>query len=295
MMDYGTHICILICIYTILATSLDLVAGHLGLLSVAHAAFYGLGAYSSAILTTYAHMPFAIGLLVGMAVSASSSLSISLPAIRLRDDYFVMATFGFQMIVFSFFNNVMAVTRGPLGITNIPQARFFGLTVQSGTGYLLLSISCTCLTCMVVDRITRGPYGRVLRAIREDETLARALGKRVDSFKVVSCAISAAIAGAAGVLYAHYVAYIDPSTFTIADSIFILSIVIIGGSASVWGAATGAAAMVILPEALRFLGLPSSIAANVRQIVYGTLLVLMMFGRPQGLMGTFNVGRRRIE
>lgn len=290
-MEYFLHILILIGIYTILAVSLDLLAGHAGLLSIAHAAFYGLGAYTSALLAVHTGAPFLVGIFVGMAVATLVSLVVSLPSLRLHDDYFVIATFGFQMILFSVFNNWMDVTRGPLGIPGIPQPSIFGWTLQSHSGFVVLAALLATFAYVVVGRISTSPFGRVLRAIRENEVFAQALGKNTLRFKVTAFAVSAALAASAGSLYAHYITYIDPTSFTVMESILVISMVIIGGAGSPWGPLIGAVVLVTLPEALRFVGLPSSVAANLRQIFYGTLLVVMMMVRPRGLVGHYGFGR----
>lgn len=290
-MEYVLHILVLFGIYAALSISLDLVAGHLGLLSLAHAAFYGLGAYTAALLAVDAGAPFPVGIVVGMLVAAGASLLVSLPSMRLHDDYFIIATFGFQMILFSVFNNWMEATRGPLGIPGIPQPVVFGWQVDSNVEYVVLVTVIAAMAYLVVWRITTSPFGRVLHAIREDEVVAKAMGKNTLRFKVTAFAVSAAFAASAGSLYAHYITYIDPTSFTIMESILIISMVIIGGAGSLWGPLVGAFVLVTLPEGLRFIGLPSAVAANLRQILYGTLLVVMMMFRPRGLLGTYTFGR----
>lgn len=290
-MDYLLHILILAAIYAVLAVSLDLLAGHGGFLSIAQAGFYGLGAYVSALLAAQFGAPFVIGVLAGMAVAALVSFIVSLPSLRLHDDYFVIATFGFQMILFSIFNNWMDVTRGPLGIPGIPQPVIFGWKVDSHLEFLLLSALFASFAYFVVYLLTSSPFGRVLHAIREDEVFAQSLGKNTLRFKVTAFAVSAALAAMAGSLYAHYITYIDPTSFTVMESILVISMVIIGGVGSLWGPLVGAVVLVTLPEALRFVGLPSSVAANLRQIIYGVLLVVMMMVRPKGLVGKYGFGR----
>ncbi|MGH6935672.1 MAG: branched-chain amino acid ABC transporter permease, partial [Methylocella sp.] len=259
--------------------------------SIAHAAFYGLGAYTSALLAVHFGAPFLAGVLAGMAVAALVSVVVSLPSLRLHDDYFVIATFGFQMILFSIFNNWMDLTRGPLGIPGIPLPMIFGWTIESQIELVGLIAVFAATAYIVVGRLSTSPFGRVLRAIREDEVFTQALGKNTLRFKVTAFAVSAALAASAGSLYAHYITYIDPTSFTIMESILIISMVIIGGAGSLWGPVIGAVVLVTLPEALRFLGLPSGVAANLRQVIYGILLVLMMMFRPQGLVGRYGFGR----
>ena len=286
-MEYVVQILIFAAIFSSLAVSLDLLVGHTGLLSIAHAGFYGLGAYTSALCVTRLSASFPSGVFAGMIVAALISIVVSLPSLRLRDDYFVIATFGFQMILFSIFNNWMELTRGPLGIPGIPQPVIFGWRVNTHLGFLALASVFAAFAYLVVWRITSSPFGRVLHAIREDEMFAKAHGKKTLSFKVTAFAVSAALAAMAGSVYAHYITYIDPTSFTVMESILILSMVIIGGAGSMWGPLVGAVVLVTLPEALRFVGLPSAVAANVRQIIYGSLLVVMMMFRPRGLLGRY--------
>ncbi|MGD1276885.1 MAG: branched-chain amino acid ABC transporter permease [Tepidisphaeraceae bacterium] len=290
-MDYLLHIVIIAAIYTTLAVSLDLLAGQTGLLSLAHAAFYGIGAYSSALLATALHLPILVSVLAGMLCAAVVSLLVSVPSLRLHDDYFVIATFGFQMILFSIFNNWVDLTHGPLGIAGIPQPTIFGWQINSNWKFACLGLLFACFAYFVVGRLSHSPFGRVLRAIRQDEVFARSIGKNTLKFKVAAFAVSAALAASAGSLYAHYISYVDPSSFTVMESILVISMVIIGGPASTWGPLIGAAVLVTLPEALRFTGLPSAVAANLRQVFYGALLVIMMMFRPQGLVGRYGFGR----
>lgn len=290
-MDYLLHIFILAAIYTTLVVSLDLLVGQTGLLSIAHAAFYGLGAYTSALLATVFHLPFISGVLAGMMVAMMISLIVSLPSLRLHDDYFVIATFGFQMILFSVFNNWMDLTRGPLGIPGIPQPVIFGWHVTTHLDFLILAAIFAYFAYFVVNRLSSSPFGRVLHAIREDKVMAGSLAKNTLCYKVTAFAVSAALAAMAGSLYASYITYIDPTNFTVMESILVLSMVIIGGAGSKWGPVIGAVVLVVLPEALRFVGFPSAIAANMRQIIYGALLVIMMMFRSRGLVGKYGFGR----
>ncbi len=290
-MEYIGHVAIMVTIYVMLTVSLNLLLGHTGLLSIAQAAFFGIGAYTAAVLTIRSGAPFIISVLAGMSFGGLTSFLVSLPSSRLHDDYFAIATFAFQMIVFSVFNNWMDVTRGPLGIYGIPQPTIFGCKVDSHLGFLILAVGFTVFTYLVVSLLASSPFGRVLHAIREDEVFARAHGKNTLYFKVMVFAVSAALAAAAGSFYAHYITYIDPTSFTVMESILIISMVIIGGAGSLWGPLVGAFVLVTLPEALRFAGLPSTSAANLRQVIYGTLLIIMMMFRPRGLMGKYGFAK----
>lgn len=286
-MDYVLHILVLVGIYVILAVSLDLIVGHTGFLSIGHAAFYGIGAYTSALLAVNVGAPFIVGVVCGMLIAVLLSFTISLSALRLHGDYFVIATFAFQMILFNIFNNWTDLTGGAMGVPGIPYPVLLGWHVDSNLEFVALAALIAGLIYLISWRIVTSPFGRVLRAIREDEVVAKAMGKNTSRLKATAFAVSAALAASAGSLYAHYITYIDASSFTVMESILIISMVIIGGAGSLWGPLIGAFVLVTLPEALRFVGLPSSVAANLRQIIYGTLLVVMMMFRPRGLVGTY--------
>jgi branched-chain amino acid transport system permease protein len=174
-----------------------------------------------------------------------------------------------------------------MGLPGIPQPSIFGLQVSSNFGFLILVAVFCAATVWISHRIVRSPFGRVLKAIREDEVFTQAAGKNIAAYKVLVFVIGAGMAAVAGVMYAHYISFIDPTSFTVMESIFIISIVIIGGSGSMWGPVVGAVVLVVLPELLRFIGLPSSMAANIRQILYGGLLVAFMMWRPKGLLGEY--------
>lgn len=274
-----------------LTVSLDLLVGHTGLLSLAQAASCGIGAYVSALLTISIGASFSIGMLTGMLISGMISLLISLPSVRLKEDYFAIASFGFQIIIYTVLYNWEDLTHGPLGIMNIPRPVIFNIAIQSKSLYFLMTLVCCCLAYGIVYLLSGGAFGRILRAIREDELFAQSLGKNTLKYKVLVFAISGALAALAGSLYAHYVTYIDPTSFTLNESILVVSMLIIGGASSKWGPLLGSVILVVLPEVLRFIGLSSTMAANMRQIFYGSLLVIMMLYRPQGLLGRYRFER----
>ena len=290
-MEYILHILILIGIYTILSVSLNLLVGYTGILSIAHAAFYGVGAYVAALMALKLQTPFLLNLFLAVIASGLFGALVGIPSLRLRDDYFVIATFAFQIITFSILNNLVDFTGGPLGLPGIPQPNIFGFEITSHIEFLILVIILAGLTFWIANKIVKSPFGRLLKAIREDEIFVKAAGRNVSDAKVKVFVISASLASIAGVVYATYITYIDPTSFTIMESIFIISIVIIGGSANLKGSIVGAIVLVALPELLRFIGLPNSIAANIRQILYGALLVVFMLWRPQGFLGEYTFGQ----
>ncbi len=290
-MEYVAHIIVVAGIYSILALSLALLVGRAGLLSISHAAFYGVGAYCSALLAVKLGAPFWGGVLAGAGVAAVLAAVIALSSLRLSGDYFAIATFGFQMIAFSVFNNWTELTRGPLGIVGVPRPATFGWPISSVAEFAVLAWAFAALAYVAIRQLVTSPLSRVLYAIREEEVFAQSLGKRTFEIKVKVFVVSAVFAALAGSLYAHYVSYVDPTAFTFMESILVLTMVILGGGGSLIGPVVGAVVLVALPEALRFLGLPTAAAANLRQIIYGALLVLMMMARPQGLVGRYAFGR----
>lgn len=271
--------------------SLNLLVGYTGILSIAHAAFYGVGAYVAALMALKLQTPFLLNLFLAVIASGLFGALVGIPSLRLRDDYFVIATFAFQIITFSILNNLVDFTGGPLGLPGIPQPNIFGFEITSHIEFLILVIILAGLTFWIANKIVKSPFGRLLKAIREDEIFVKAAGRNVSDAKVKVFVISASLASIAGVVYATYITYIDPTSFTIMESIFIISIVIIGGSANLKGSIVGAIVLVALPELLRFIGLPNSIAANIRQILYGALLVVFMLWRPQGFLGEYTFGQ----
>lgn len=290
-MEYIFHIMIIILLYVMLSQSLTLTAGYSNLISLAHAGFYGIGAYTSAIISVDYGITFLETLPIAMLISGILAAFVSVIALRTVDDYFIIITLGIQVLAFSIMNNWMSLTHGPLGIPGIPALTIFGFAFNSKISFLLLTLVLTAIVYLVLRNITKSPFGRVLIALGEDEIFTKSLGKKVYQAKVASFTIGAMFAAIPGVLYAHYISYIDPTSFTIDESIFILSIVIIGGMRNLWGSAIAAAILVILPEVLRFIGMPSNIAANMRQIIYGLALVIMMFKYSKGFVSKKYVGQ----
>lgn len=286
-MNYIFHILVMINIYTVLALSLNLLVGYAGLLSICHAAFYGLGAYISTLLMMKAGLGFLPAMACGVLGAVLISFIVSLPSLRLKGDYFIIATLGFQIIVYSILYNWIDVTRGPYGIPGIPRPVVFGYQVTEIPQYVVLTGIFAVLVLVLFWRICHSPFGLVLKTIREDELVAQSLGKPVARQKIVAFAIAGGIAAISGTLYATYVTYIDPTSFTVDESIFILSAIILGGTGNIRGSLVGVVFVLVLPELLRFLNIPDSIAPNARQMIYGLMLILLMRFRPQGLWGDY--------
>jgi len=280
------HIFIMVGIYAILALSLNLLIGYAGLFSVGHGAFYGIGAYAGALLSTRLGLPFWIEIVAASAITGAVGYVIGRPILRLRDDNLALATFGLAVITFSILNNWDDLTRGPLGIRGIPKPTLFSIRIDQLWSYALLVAGCVGITLLCIGRLTHSPFGKVLEAIREDDIAALAVGKNTTRFKVAAFVMSAFFAGLAGVLYAHYATYIDPTSFVPGESFLIFSMVVFGGMGSNLGAMVGAAVLTTLPDLLRFAGLPGGIAAQMRDVIYGALIVIIINWRPQGLLGS---------
>jgi len=289
-MNYLLHILIMISIYTILSLSLNLPVGYIGLLSLAQAAFYGIGAYAMTLLMMNLGIPFFVSLAIAIVFTAILSLLVSYPSIRLRGDYFILASLAFQIIIFTILYNWIDLTRGPYGIPGIPRPEILGIKFDNLYKFFALSGGLAVGVFLIAKRLYSSSFGLVLKAIREDELSTISVGKDVRKFKILAFAISGGIAAIAGALYASYITYIDPTSFNLDESIFILSVVIVGGSGNLKGPIIGTLLMILLPEGLRFLGIPDSVAPNLRQIIYAMVLILLMMFRPQGLAGEYKFG-----
>jgi len=286
-MEYLIHILIISGIYIILTLSLNLIVGYTGLTALGHIAFACIGAYSSALLALNFGISPWIGLLIGAILASILGLIIGYPSLRLKGDYLALATFGLGIIIYSIAKNWVSLTRGPMGLPGIPSFFIFGYEISNIWSYLVLVLVFVAITYIVIRNLTNSPFGRILKGVREDEIASQAMGKNVNKYKLIVFVIGAFFAGIAGSLYAHYITFIDPSSFTVMESIAVLLMVVFGGMGSLAGSFIGASVLIIFPELLRFLGMPSSIAAPLRQMIYGLLLVILMIWRPQGLLGKY--------
>ena len=280
-------------IFAVLGVSLNLSMGFTGLFNLGHAAFFGIGAYASALLMMLLGVPFLVAFLAAGCIAALFGYLLSLPTLRLRGDYLALATLGFAFIIEAVLKNWIELTRGPLGIPGIPKPEIFGFVFNDLLSFLLLTMIVLVLCIIIITRVVHSPFGRVLKAIREDETAAEHLGKNTFRYKAIALTASAFFAGIAGALYAHYITFIDPSSFGIHVLILILSIVIIGGLGSIKGSIVAAFLLILIPEPLRFIGLPSSIVGAGRQIIYAVILLAILMKRPHGLFSELKAKIRR--
>ena len=288
-MTYVLHQLIMISIYLILVYATNLVTGLGGLMTMAQAAFYGMGAYVYALVALNMPVGFAASCGISLLVAGLVAWILSKVVLRFRGETFVLATLAFQMIVFTILDNWESVTGGSYGLSEIPRPALFGYEITGIWGYLGLAVCMAAFITGIVWVMYQSPFGLSVRAVRDNERAAESL--RISPQKQLSRAfvISAVLASFAGCLFASYVTYIDPTSFSLTESIFILCILLVGGSGNLIGPFLGVLFMILFPEGLRFLGLPDESAANIREIVYGTILIILMYYRPSGLKGIYSV------
>lgn len=288
-MNYLLHIGVMLAIYGMLACSANLLIGFSGLLTMAHAAFYGLGAYVYALLSVNLGWPFWATLPCAVAFSALVGWVFSMLTLKFRNETFVLATIGFQMIVYLVLYNCNGLTHGPYGISGIPRPSLFGLAVESTKGYFAFCGIAFAVIYVLMLLIGRSMFALSLKALRDNEAAAQTLGISPRRQYIRAMIVSSALAAVPGVCFAGYVTYIDPTSFNLTESIFIASILLVGGSGNNKGPLCGVLFMLVLPEILRFVGMPTSIAANMREIIYGVVLVVLMYFRPHGFAGEYTV------
>ena len=288
-MNYILHIGVMLAIYGMLACSANLLIGFSGLLTMAQAAFYGLGAYVYALLSLHFGWPFWATLPCAVASGALAGWLFGLAALRFRNETFVLATIGFQMIAYVILYNWTGLTRGPYGISGIPRPCLFGITIETTWQFFFFCVTIFLFVLGLVALISRSTFALSLKALRDNEAAAQTLGISPRGQYVRAMVVSSALAAIPGVCFAGYVTYIDPTSFTLTESIFIASILLVGGSGNIRGPLYGVLFMLILPEVLRFVGMPNAIAANMREIIYGILLIVLMYMRPSGFAGEYAI------
>jgi branched-chain amino acid transport system permease protein len=284
MVNYVAQIVIVVAIFALLATSLNVVFGYGGVFSVAHAAFFGIGAYTTGQASLLLGIPFPLDLLASFAVAALLAALIAPPIARLNDEYVIVGTLALQLVLSSVFLNWQPVTGGSYGLFGISRPTIGAQPVTSLVDYALLSVvvAAVCFACLLW--LVRSPLGLALKGLREDPALAQSFGKNVNRQRTLAFAIGAGVAGIAGAVYARYVGYIDPSTFGIAQSLSIITVLVVGGIGNMWGTLVSAAILETIPQVLRFIPATSNAVAHLQLLFYGLLLVVLVRARPQGLI-----------
>jgi branched-chain amino acid transport system permease protein len=293
MLAYLLNLAVLLGIAVILAWSLNVLIGYAGIFSVMHAAFYGVGAYVAAQFALHVSSDFLLATLVAMAVTGTLAFLVAVPVLRVREEYFVVAAIGFQMVASTLFITWEGATGGMGGLTGIPPATLFGYQLISPFAYLALTLACTLGCALVLLALVHSPFGRALKTLRDDETAAVALGKHPVMLRLIATTIGGAMAAIGGSLYAFYVSFVNPESFTLDYSILLMTMVIIGGAGTLLGPVLGAVFITVFPALLNFLQVPSNVLGPVQQIVYGMMIVLLMLFMPEGLVSVGKIVRAR--
>ena len=284
-MSFLLNYLILAEIFSIAALSTNLLVGIIGIFSVSQAAIFGVGAYTVALLMIANIAPFPVAMLAAVIICAVLNVILALPSLRVAGDYFVVTSFGCQLVATAVFINWSQLTGGASGLVAIPPPSLFGISGDEPAVFLVISTVVLALACLAFWLMMRSPFGRTVHAIRQDETAVIAAGKNVLHAKVSVSAMSGVFAGAAGGLYATYLSFIDPTSFDIGVSITILTMLVVGGARTLVGSVVGPFLLLALPQALALVDLPPTIVGPMRQLVYGALLVAFMMFRPQGIAG----------
>lgn len=283
-MEYLLHILVMVCLYGVLATSFNLVIGLAGLLALSHAAFFAFGAYATAIATVSLGLPFPVPLLLALVFSAIVGVLIAIPALRVAGEYLVVVSLALQFIAVEVIINWKSLTGGTDGISGVPRLQLFGFAFDTPGRFLIVAVAMLVACYWVAARLARSPFGRSLRAMRENESATQAVGKNILYMKVSVFAASAALAAVAGWMLAHYFRFVGADGFTIDETIYILAMVILGGTGNLRGSVLGAAILVIMPELLKFVNIPGDVADKLRLVMYGLVLILILRFRPEGIL-----------
>lgn len=286
MINYILNLLTLATIYSIAAASLNVLVGYAGIFSIAHAIFFGLGAYAGAQFALLVVPDVLLASLIGAVVSGCLSLLLALPALRVRGEYFVAAGLGLQMVGITIFSEAHSLTGGHGGLVGIPPATLFGFDVSSPGAFLTVCLVALLISLAVIRTLMRSSFGRALMSIRDNESAAESFGKNVPLLKTLAMVVGCAIVGVAGTLFAFNLAFINVESFTLEQSILMLAMVVIGGVGTLSGPLIGAVFLLILPAILTFIPfIPPTEIGTVQQFIYGSLMALLMIFKPSGIAG----------
>jgi len=276
--DYYLTALIFCGINAIIAAGLNLLLGYAGQISLGHAAFYGLGAYATAVATATFGLPVEAGIGLAVLLTAVVALAIGIPALKLSGHYLGMATLGFGVIVNIVFNEAVDLTGGPSGFVGIPRLALCGVAFDDDLSYYYLVSGVLTLVVFFSLNLIGSRMGRALRAIHTSEKAAQVMGIDIARYKLFVFVLSAVFAAVAGALYAHYLTFVAPSSFGFLFSVELITMVVLGGMASMWGAVAGAFFLTVLPELLR-------VFENIEVLIFGAILVACMMFLPDGIAG----------
>jgi branched-chain amino acid transport system permease protein len=281
---YILHVLIFTALYGALALSFDLVVGHVGSLSLAHPAFFGVGAYGLALLATEARWPFVAALAAGLALAGLAALLVGVPMFRLTEHSFAMGTLGLALVTQIVATNWVDFTRGPLCVTGIPKPQLGAFRIATLPGFYWMGLATLALVALLYHGLTTFRLGRAFHAVRDNETLASSAAIDPLRYRMLAFTIAGALAGGVGALYVSYVGVLCPGELTVSLSVNLLVMIFLGGVGSLRGVVVGAAAFTALPEVLRM-------APTWRMVIYGLLLLVIVIRAPDGLEGLLQ--RRR--
>jgi branched-chain amino acid transport system permease protein len=284
---YHQHVVIMAGIFTILALSLNLLLGYTGQLSLGHAAFFGIGAYTSALLALKLDWSFWLGLPAAALASGLAGFAIGRLALKLRGAYFVLVTISFAGVISLVSVNWMELTNGPLGLPGVPAPELPGLSFRAKHAYYYLVLIAAGGSYLVCHRLVHSRLGRAFLALRENEPLAESVGVDPTRTLVLAAVVSAALAGVAGSLYAHYTRFVSPEVFLFSYTVTMVIMVVAGGKGTLAGPVVGAVLFTVLPEALR-----EAVSWQWQMLAYGVLLVLLVFFLPRGIVPALQAWRR---
>ncbi|PTN34375.1 branched-chain amino acid ABC transporter permease [Desulfonatronum sp. SC1] len=265
-------------IIAIIVMGLNLLLGFAGQISLGHAALFGISAYTTAVMTATYGLPLAVGMISGVGLTAVVALVVGMPVLKLKGYYLAMATLGFGLIVYIFFNEAISLTGGPSGFVGIPQFQVGSFVFDSDLSYFFLVWTTVTVVLLISLNLIHSRIGRALMALHASDKAAQSMGINVARYKLFIFVLSAVFAGIAGVLYAHYLSFVAPSSFGFHFSVQLITMVVLGGMASLWGGIAGTVFLTAMPEFLRAY-------ENMEVIIYGLILILCMMYLPQGMAG----------
>lgn len=286
MINYLFSVLTLITIFGIAASSLNILVGYAGIFSVAHAIFFGVGAYAGAQFALHLSSDVLLASIVAALIAGVFSLLLAIPALRVRGEYFVAASLGLQMVGITVFSEAHFFTGGHGGLVGIPPATLFGMEVSSPGTFLLVSFVLLLVILLIIRLLMISSFGRALKSIRDNETAAESFGKNVPKIKTIAMFVGCAFAGVAGTLFAFHMMFVNVESFTFDQSILMLAMVVIGGVGTLSGPLIGAIVLLSLPAILSFMSfIPATEIGTVQQFIYGVLMAILMIFRPSGISG----------
>jgi len=275
---YYVGVLVFLGIYIIITIGLSLLMGYTGQISLGQAAFFGIGAYTTGILTTKLHMPIILSFPLSFILTVIIAFIVGIPTLRLKGHYLAMATLGLGEIVHIVFNELLSLTGGPSGFGNIPLIKIFGIELDNDFKYYIFVWAIVSFILFLSLNIVHSRIGRALKAIHKGEITASIIGINTARLKLYIFVLGAGYASIAGFLYAHYITFLSPGTFSLRFSILLVTMVAVGGMENIWGAIIGTSVLTVLPEYLRFF-------KDFDILIYGIILMAIMLTRPEGLYG----------